>query len=52
MKSFRDEAVACIAEAAGLAPGVVERALEVPSADRGDFAFPCFSLAKERKARP
>jgi arginyl-tRNA synthetase len=52
VKAFRDEAVACIAEASGMTPEAVERALEVPSADRGDFAFPCFPLAKERKAPP
>jgi len=52
VKAFRDEAAARIAAAAGLDPRVVERALEVPDLERGDFAFPCFPLAKERRAPP
>ena len=52
MKAFRDEAVAAIANAAGLAPAAVDAALVVADAERGDFAFPCFALAKERKAPP
>jgi arginyl-tRNA synthetase len=52
MKPFRDEAVDALAAAAGLPREAVERALEVPEPERGDFAFPCFALAKERKAPP
>ena len=52
MKAFRDEAAARIAAAAALDPAAVERALEVPAPERGDFAFPCFPLAKERRAPP
>ena len=52
MKAFRDEAVAKVAAASGLPVEAVDRALEVPDAERGDFAFPCFPLAKERRAPP
>jgi arginyl-tRNA synthetase len=52
VKAFRDEAAARIAAAAGLAPDAVDRVLDVPAPERGDFAFPCFALAKERKAPP
>jgi arginyl-tRNA synthetase len=52
VKAFRDEAVATVAAAAGLPLDAVDRALEVPDAERGDFAFPCFPLAKERRAPP
>ena len=52
MKPFRDEAVRALSAASGLAPEAIDRVLDVPGADRGDFAFPCFALAKERKAPP
>jgi arginyl-tRNA synthetase len=52
VKAFRDEAVERLARATGLPAAAVERVLEVPDAERGDFAFPCFPLAKERKAPP
>ena len=52
MKAFRDDAVQRIAKVTGLAPELIERTLDVPEPDRGDFAFPCFALAKERKAPP
>lgn len=52
MKPFRDAAVESLAAASGLSPEAVDRLLEVPDAERGDFAFPCFPLAKERKAPP
>src|SRR5688572_25784554 len=52
MRAFRDEAVARISSAAGMPPDAVDRALDVPDPERGDFAFPCFALAKDRKAPP
>lgn len=52
MKAFRDEVVERLSKASGLAPDVVDKSLGVPDLDRGDFAFPCFPLAKERKAPP
>ncbi|MBL9088817.1 MAG: arginine--tRNA ligase [Planctomycetia bacterium] len=52
MKAFRDDVVERLSKASGLAPDVVDRSLGVPDLDRGDFAFPCFPLAKERKAPP
>ena len=52
MKAFRDEGVQRISAASGLARDLVERSLEVPDPERGDFAFPCFPLAKELKAPP
>src|SRR5262245_29984018 len=52
VKSFRDEVVEKLARASGLAPEAVDRLLDVPDAERGDFAMPCFPLAKERKAPP
>lgn len=52
MKAFRDEVVDRLAKASGLAPDVVDRSLGVPDLERGDFAFPCFPLAKARRAAP
>jgi arginyl-tRNA synthetase len=52
VKAFRDEAIERLSKATGLAPQAVDRVLEVPDAERGDFAFPCFPLAKERRAPP
>jgi arginyl-tRNA synthetase len=52
VKPFRDEAAAKVAAAAGLPVEAVERALEVPDPERGDFAFPCFALAKSRRTAP
>lgn len=52
MKPFRDEALDALASATGLSREAVDRTLDVPDAERGDFAFPCFALAKERKAPP
>jgi arginyl-tRNA synthetase len=52
VKAFRDEAVSVLGRATGLSSEAVDRLLEVPAAERGDFAFPCFPLAKERRAPP
>jgi arginyl-tRNA synthetase len=52
LERFREEAVAKVAQAAGLPAPDVSRVLDVPAPERGDFAFPTFSLAKERKAPP
>src|SRR5205085_4302380 len=52
MKKFRDEVVEKLSKAAGMTSDAVDRLVDVPDLERGDFAFPCFSLAKERKAPP
>ncbi len=52
VKAFRDDVVDRLAMASGLAPDLVDKSLGVPDLERGDFAFPCFPLAKERKAPP
>ncbi len=52
MKAFLDEAIAKLAKASGLSPEALSRLVAVPDLARGDLAFPCFSLAKERKAAP
>lgn len=52
MKPFRDEALDTLSTAAGLPREAVDRVLDVPEPERGDFAFPCFALAKERKTAP
>lgn len=52
MKPFRDEVLSALAEAGGLSREAVDRVLDVPDPARGDFAFPCFALAKERKVPP
>ncbi len=51
---IREQIIQCLAEAAGMEASEVDAALEVPpSADMGDYAFPCFRLAKTwRKAPP
>ena len=49
MKEFKDEIIEVIKKATGLS----EVNLEVPpDHTMGDFAFPCFSLARERKKNP
>jgi arginyl-tRNA synthetase len=52
VKAFRDEVVEKLSRASGLSPEAVDRLLDVPDAERGDFAMPCFPLAKERRAAP
>lgn len=51
---FKNELAACIAEAAGLEAAQCAEYIEIPpQKELGDFAFPCFKLAKVlRKAPP
>ena len=50
---FRQEAIEVIAPHAGLEPAVVDRMLTVPpKPELGDFAFPCFTLAKTLRKAP
>jgi len=53
MESFKNRIVERLAEATGLEAGEVRGGLAVPPrADLGDFAFPCFVLAKAQKRSP
>ncbi len=53
MESFKGEIVTLLADATGLGADDVEGLLGTPpKQDMGDFAFPCFTLAKERKTNP
>ena len=53
MNPFREEAIRLISEHAGLAPAEVDAALTRPRRlEMGDFAFPCFVLAKQKKQAP
>ena len=51
MNPFREEAVTLISRHAGLDPAEVASALSrPPKPEMGDFAFPCFQLAKREKS--
>ncbi len=52
MKQAREEAVRLLSAATGLAPAQVQALLVEAPVERGEFAFPCFPLAKERKLAP
>lgn len=53
MKSFRSEIVEAVARHTGLPPPEVEAALTTPPRpEMGDYAFPCFALAKKLKKAP
>jgi arginyl-tRNA synthetase len=53
MNEFVRTIAARVAEAAGLSPAEAERLIEVPKDPRmGDYAFPCFTLAKAAKKAP
>jgi arginyl-tRNA synthetase len=52
MQEARQEAVTLLARASGLAPAQVEGLLAEAPLERGEFSFPCFALAKERKLPP
>ena len=52
MKPARDEAVRLLARATGLPATQVEGLLGEAAVERGEFAFPCFPLAKERRQAP
>jgi arginyl-tRNA synthetase len=50
---FAQEIVEQLAAASGLAPETVAGLLAVPpNEELGDYAFPCFTLAKERRQNP
>jgi arginyl-tRNA synthetase len=51
--AFRDEVVRALARHGGIEPAEVDAALSrPPRAELGDFAFPCFVLAKRLKQAP
>lgn len=52
MKPARDEAVRLLSAATGLPAAQVEGLLAEAAVERGEFAFPCFPLAKERRMAP
>jgi arginyl-tRNA synthetase len=52
MKRLRQEAAARLARAGGLREERVLELLQEAPPERGEFAFPCFTLAKERKTAP
>jgi arginyl-tRNA synthetase len=52
MKQAREEAVRLLSAASGLASEQVASLLGEAAVERGEFAFPCFQLAKERKKAP
>lgn len=52
MKTFRTAAVSRLAAAAGLEEARVADLIEDAPQERGTFALPCFTLAKERRMAP
>ena len=53
MKEFRRQIVAALAQASGVSESEIDSALVVPpKPEMGDFAFPCFALAKKLKKAP
>ena len=53
MNLFRQEALDVLSRHTGLEPGKIDALLErPPKSELGDFAFPCFQLAKELKKAP
>ncbi len=52
MQQFRHHAVQRLARASGLDASRVDDLLQEAQADRGDFALPCFTLAKELRRAP
>lgn len=52
MKAFRTEAVKRLARAAGLEEARVEALLQEAAPPRGDFALPCFTLARDLREAP
>ena len=53
MNSFRQEALDVLSRHTGLNTEKIDALLErPPKSDLGDFAFPCFQLAKELKKAP
>jgi len=50
---MKDEVVRCVAGVSGLSIEDVDNLIEVPPKEEmGDFAFPCFGLAKSMKKNP
>lgn len=50
---FRHEAAALIAKAADMDINEIENFMEVPAkSEMGDYAFPCFRLAKTMRKAP
>lgn len=52
MKTFRDDAIRCLDEASGLGEARIRDLLEEAQPQHGEFALPCFQLAKERRMAP
>lgn len=53
MNPFLDEVVSSVAAATGLDPQTVRGLVGVPPREEmGDYAFPCFALAKEQRRNP
>ena len=53
MNPFRQEALNVLSRHTGLDPEKIDAVLErPPKSELGDFAFPCFQLAKELKKAP
>ncbi|HLC74623.1 MAG TPA: arginine--tRNA ligase [Candidatus Nanoarchaeia archaeon] len=49
---FRDSIVRAVAKETKLSPAEIDQLLEVPRKELGDFAFPCYVLAKVQKKSP
>jgi len=52
VNAFRADAVRCLARASGLDEARVSGLLELAEPERGEYALPCFTLAKERRMAP
>src|SRR5579859_2513621 len=53
MREFRRQIVEALARVAGVPAEEIDAALAVPpKPELGDFAFPCFQLAKKARAAP
>src|SRR3989344_8290471 len=53
MADFRKERAYSLAKASGLSEEKVQSLIEIPpDSSLGDYAFPCFALAKEQKKNP
>ena len=53
MSAFKEEAASFLAKALDWSTEQAQAALEIPKdLSKGDLAFPCFRLAKERKMAP
>ncbi len=52
MNAFRQDTIDCLVSATGLERARVEELLVEAEAARGEYALPCFKLAKERRMAP